>query len=50
MKLIRHLLSHGLLIAFLIAVGFAYYYRTVLFSEQVNEQIDSGVFSTMKLG
>ncbi len=39
MKLIRHLLSHILLIAFIVVLILAYYYRTVVFSEQTNSHI-----------
>ncbi|MCP4412979.1 MAG: tetratricopeptide repeat protein [Gammaproteobacteria bacterium] len=39
MKLIRHLLSHTILIAFIVVLILAYYYRTVVFSEQTNSHI-----------
>jgi len=39
MKLIRHLLSHILLFAFIIVLVLAYFYRTVVFSEQTNTHI-----------
>ncbi len=39
MKLIRHFLSHFLLIAFIVALILAYFYRTVVFSEQTNSHI-----------
>ncbi len=45
MKFIRHLLSHGLLLTFIIALGAAYFYRAVIFSEEVNTKIN-GVVNT----
>jgi len=39
MKLIRHLLSHILLMAFIVALVFAYFYRMVVFSDQTNNHI-----------
>ncbi len=43
MKVIRHLLSHVLAILLIILLGFAYYYRSKLFTEQINIQIDGQV-------
>jgi len=43
MKLLRYLLSHGILLLFIVALVFAYYYRTQLFSVKVNTRIDSAV-------
>lgn len=43
MKLIRYILSHGLLLGILVAIGFAYYYRARLFSAEVNQHIDQTV-------
>ncbi len=51
MKIIRYILSHGLLLGFLVAIGFAYYYRTQLFSDTINQRIDGAlatVVSTAK--
>ncbi len=49
MKLIRYLLSHIILLAFLVALGFAYYYRAHLFSGNINARIDSTVHRVMVL-
>lgn len=49
MKLIRYLLSHIILLAFLVALGFAYYYRAHLFSDNINARIDSTVHRVMVL-
>ena len=49
MKLIRHLLSHALLLAFLIALAFAYHYRGQLFSADINATIDNTVHKVMVL-
>lgn len=49
MKLIRYLLSHALLLAFLIALAFAYHYRARLFSNEINTRIDSTVEKGMAL-
>ena len=49
MKLIRYLLSHTLLIVFFVALGMGYYYRTQLFSEEVNARIDGTVHRLMVL-
>lgn len=49
MKLIRYLLSHALLIGFFVALGMGYYYRTHLFSEDVNTRIDHTVYRLMVL-
>jgi len=43
MKVIRYLLSHALLLAFFLALGFAYYNRAQLFSDDINAKIDSTV-------
>jgi len=43
MKLIRYILSHALLLAFLVVLGFAYHYRVKLFSAEINRQIDKTV-------
>lgn len=43
MKLIRYLLSHALLLAFFLALGFAYYNRAQLFSDDINAKIDNTV-------
>jgi tetratricopeptide (TPR) repeat protein len=43
MKIIRYILSHGLLLGFLVAIGFAYYYRTQLFSDTINQRIDGAL-------
>jgi len=49
MKLIRYLLSHIILLAFLVALGFAYYHRAHLFSDNINARIDSTVHRVMVL-
>lgn len=41
MKLIRYILSHGLLLAFIVVLVLAYQYRTHLFSNEVNARIES---------
>jgi len=43
MKLLRYLLSHGLLIMFIVALAFTYIYRAQLFPENITAQIDSYV-------
>ena len=47
MRIIRHLLSHAILLVFLIALGFAYHYRAKLFSEEIVSRIDTTVNKTM---
>ena len=47
MKIIRFILSHGLLLGLLVALGFAYYYRSQLFPDSVNQHIDNGVNSVV---
>jgi len=48
MKLIRYILSHGLLLGILVAIGFGYYYRARLFSDEVNQRIDLTVNAAME--
>jgi tetratricopeptide (TPR) repeat protein len=43
MKLLRYLLSHGILLLLLVALAFAYYYRARLFSADINARIDGVV-------
>ena len=43
MKLIRYILSHGLLLGFLVILGFAYHYRVKLFSAEINQHVDQTV-------
>lgn len=43
MKLLRYLLSHGILLLLLVALAFAYYYRAQLFSSDINARIDGVV-------
>lgn len=43
MKLLRHILSHGILLLILIALAFIYFYRAQLFSVEINTRIDSTV-------
>ena len=43
MKLLRHILSHGILLIVLIALAFIYFYRVQLFSTEINAHIDSTV-------
>ncbi len=43
MKFIRYILSHAIFLAFIIAIGFAYYYRSQLFPADVNAKIDDTV-------
>lgn len=43
MKLIRYLLSHALLLAFFLALGFIYYNRAQLFSDDINVRFDNTV-------
>lgn len=47
MKLIRYILSHAILLGFLVALGFAYYYRAQLFSQEVTTLIDRSVHKAM---
>lgn len=49
MKLIRFILSHAILLAFLVALGSGYYYRDRLFSADINAQIDRAVHKAMVL-
>jgi len=49
MKLVRHLLSHLLLLTLIIALVLAYYYRALVFSEDLNRQIDYRVQSILVL-
>jgi tetratricopeptide (TPR) repeat protein len=49
MKLIKFLLSHVILLAFLVALGFAYYYRAQLFSPDINARIDHTVHKVLVL-
>lgn len=49
MKLIKFLLSHAILLAFLVALGFAYYYRAQLFSPDINARIDYTVHKALVL-
>ena len=49
MKLIRYLLSHIILLAFLVALGFAYYHRARLFTDEINAKIDNSVHRVMVL-
>ena len=41
MKLLRYILSHGILLLLIVALAFAYYYRTQLFSDDINARIDN---------
>ena len=47
MKFIRFLLSHGILLLFIVALGAGYYYRANIFPEKVNAKIDSSVYRIM---
>lgn len=47
MNLIRYILSHAILLAFIIAIGFAYYYRAQLFSPDVTARIDGLVHQAL---
>lgn len=43
MKLIRRILRYVMLLVFIIAIGCAYYYRTLIFSEIINTYVDNTV-------
>jgi len=43
MKLIRRILRYVMLLVFVIAIGCAYYYRTLIFSEIINTYVDNTV-------
>lgn len=43
MKLIRRILRYVMLVVFIIAIGCAYYYRTLIFSEIINTYVDNTV-------
>ena len=45
MKLLRHILSHLLLITFLVAIALAYYFRPIVFPDAVNTKINAWVES-----
>lgn len=45
MKLLRHILSHLLLITFLVAIALAYYFRPMVFPDRVNSKINGWVES-----
>ena len=47
MKLLRYMLSHGLLIILLFLLALAYYYRAQLFSADINMRIDGVVEKTL---
>ena len=49
MKLIRYLLSHIILLAFLVVLGLAYYHRSRLFSDDLNAKIDNTVHRVLVL-
>ena len=49
MKLLRYILSHGILLLLLVALAFAYYYRSTLFSQEINSHIDTLVDKTTSL-
>ena len=47
MKLIRFILSHAILLIFLIAIGVAYHYRAQLFPDKVTQKIDDTVHQAL---
>jgi hypothetical protein len=47
MKLIRYILSHALLLAFLVILGIAYYFRVQLFPPNMTAHIDNTVHQVM---
>lgn len=49
MKIIRFILSHTLLLIFLIAIGMAYHYRAQLFPNKVTQKIDDSVHQLLVL-
>jgi tetratricopeptide (TPR) repeat protein len=43
MKLIRRILRYVMLLVFIVAIGCAYYYRSLIFSEMINTYVDGTV-------
>ena len=47
MKLLRRILRYLFLLAFIVVLGLAYYYRSVIFSEQINTSVDNTIHGVL---